>query len=493
FDFAITAFEAAPQWIHEAVVYQIFPDRFARSGREYELPEWAVAREWNQVPEGRSKNTVFEYFGGDVWGIAEKLDYLQELGVNVVYMTPTFPAGSTHRYDAQTFESVDPLLGGDEALIHLTTEAHKRGMKVIGDITLNHCGVTHEWFQTAEAGHPVTSEFFTFNPALPHGYECWLGVHTLPKFDYRSQALRERLITGPHSVIRKWLKAPFELDGWRVDVANMSGRQGDIDLTHEVAQMTRHVVMEEGDDKILIAEHFHDAGSDLNGDGWHGGMNYAAFMRPVWTWLVGEEFQAHDQAAMIPLRSVTGQTMVETINDFSARMPWRSRMASWTVLCSHDTPRIRSVVGDANRHEAALGMLVGMPGTPMVFMGDELGATGLWGEVSRSTMPWDDLEAHEPQTQAAYRALLNLRRESDALARGGLRWLAIGDDAVAFARESQAETLVFVVSREAGSFDLDLARINGKDWQQVFGAATLDSHSGTVSFAAAGTTVWRIV
>jgi len=242
----------------------------------------------------------------------------------------------------------------------------------------------------------------------------------------------------------------------------------------------------------LIAEHFHDAGSDLNGDGWHGGMNYAAFMRPVWTWLVGKDFQDHDQAAMIPLRSVSAQTMVETINEFSARMPWRSRVSSWTVLCSHDTPRIRSVVGDAESHEAALGMLVGMPGTPMVFMGDEFGATGMWGEMSRTTMPWDQIESLQPQTQAAYRALLNLRRQSDALARGGLRWLAIDADVVVFARESKAETLVFAIARKASVIALDLSRLGGQNWQHIFGSATLDSTNGTVSFAAAGTTVWRM-
>jgi len=170
-DFVITPHNAIPTWARKAVIYQIFPDRFAKSEHKYELPEWAIPRTWDQHPEGRGPNTASEYFGGDLWGVIEQLDYIQNLGINCIYFTPIFPATSLHRYDARSFDEVDPLLGGNEALIALVEAAHARGMKVIGDITLNHSGDTHEWFQAALAGNPEYRDFYIFNDALEHGYE----------------------------------------------------------------------------------------------------------------------------------------------------------------------------------------------------------------------------------------------------------------------------------------------------------------------------------
>ena len=484
FDFAVTAYERTPDWLHTSVAYQIFPDRFATSGKIKEVPEYLVPRNWNDLPEGRSKNTGIEYFGGDLWGIADKLDYLEKLGVNIVYMTPIFPARTTHRYDASSFDEIDPLLGGNDALIHLVNEAHKRSMKVIGDITLNHCGNSHEWFTEAQSGHPTYSQFFTFNPSLPHGYECWLGHKHLPKFNYRSTELRELLITGPHSILRKWLRPPFSLDGWRVDVANMSGRQADIDLTHEIARLARVAISEEGDDKILIAEHFHDAGADLPGDGWHGTMNYAAFLRPVLSWLVGKDFQEFTENNPIPMPRTTAIEMVDAIEEFSARMPWRSRLSSWTLLCSHDTARVRSIVSDAPHQLAALGLLVGLPGTPMVFMGDEIGATGLLGESARTTMPWDsDLESNEMLRH--YRELLQLRREQKTFATGGLEWLLIQDDAVLFERRLDKESIKIAVARAKCEIDISSHTVS----EVLYGSAGVKQD--TLIFEDAGVMMWR--
>ena len=372
FDFAISTAPLPPAWASTAVVYQIYPDRFASSGARYELPEWAVPREWDQHPEGRSKNTPHEYFGGDLPGVATHLDHLEKLGANVVYFTPFFPAGSTHRYDASTFRHVDPLLGGDEGLIELVNAAHARGMRVMGDITLNHSGVTHEWFVAASEGHPVYSTYYTFNPSYPYGYASWLGVRSLPKFNYESEALKQELISDHNSVIRMWLRQPFNLDGWRVDVANMTGRQGAMERNDEAAELTRLAMAEEGDDKLLIAEHFHDAGPDLDGHGWHGAMNYSAFMKPVWNWLVHESFAHEFLGTPTNVPQISADQMVRTIRSFSSRMPWRSYLTSWSLLGSHDTARIRSVVGQ-ERHHVAAGLLMTLPGTPMIFAGDEVG------------------------------------------------------------------------------------------------------------------------
>ena len=389
-DFVVTATEAPPEWSHEAVVYQVFPDRFARSMADddalaqppvgAELPEWAVPRAWTDTPEGRSPNTPREYFGGDLDGVRQHLDHVSALGASVLYMTPVFPAASTHRYDASSFSSVDPLLGGDAALLALVEAAHAEGIRVIGDITLNHCGREHEWFIRAQDPQASEREFFRFDPELRHGYECWFNVPTLPKFDHTSSLLRDTLVTSDDAPVRTWLRGSSGLDGWRVDVANMAGRMGSIDVTHEFAKDVRAAMALERDDALLVAEHGHDASGDLLGDGWHGTMNYAGFTRQVWCWLRSPDFHETFLGLPVEVPVVTGEQAVASLRAFHARIPWRSLITSWNILSSHDTARIRSVVGTHDRQVAALALAVGLPGVPMVFAGDEIGATGLWGE-----------------------------------------------------------------------------------------------------------------
>lgn len=482
-DFAIAAYEMPPDWLRSSVVYQIFPDRFASSGAMRDVPAWAVPRPWGQHPEGRSPNTGVEYFGGDLDGITAHLDHLQELGVNVVYMTPFFPANSTHRYDATTFDHVDPLLGGDEALKRLIDAAHSRGMKVMGDITLNHCGRNHEWFLAAQAGDAQYRDYFTFDSSLPHGYECWLGVASLPKFNFRNQELLERLITSKDSVIRRWLR--FGLDGWRVDVANMAGRQGDADFTHELARLTRQAVAAEGADKALIAEHFHDAGADLDGSGWHGGMNYAAFMNPVWTWLRGDGFEGTWHGIPIPIPRKSGGEAVKALRSFASRMPWRSYEFSWPLLGSHDTARVRTVTGSAAGQKVAATLLMTLPGTPMIFAGDEIGAQGKWGEDSRTCFPWESRDSWDEQTLSTYRELISLRRSASALTDGGLRWVHIADDLLIYLRESESQRILVAVSRSAAQSEIELANVT--TLEPLFGdSVTLKSNSLSISFTEPG-------
>lgn len=493
-DFAISCHAGAPAWSREGVVYQIYPDRFASSGREYPLPAWAVPRRWNMRPEGRSPNTSQEYFGGDLWGIIEHLDYLAELGVTALYMTPFFPAGSTHRYDATTFSTVDPLLGGDEALAALCEAAHARGMRVIGDLTLNHTGVHHEWFTAALAGDPTCREFYTFDPSLKFGYACWLDVQSLPKLNYRSAALREQLIGGEHSVMRQWMLPPYGLDGWRIDVGNMTARQGLLEANHEVAREARAAVESVGDDRLLVAEHFHDAGPDLPGDGWQGTMNYSAFMKPVWAWLRSDDFTGDWLGLPIRTPSFTGSAMVASVRSFSARMPWSVWQSSWTILSSHDTARIRTVSGSRSRHLAAAVMLTTTPGVPMVFAGDELGAEGRWGEDSRTPHPWADEANWDHEFLDAYRRLIALRTGSHALAYGGMRWVHVGDDVVAYLREVEGERLLVAVARAAvGEVRLTAADWNFSEIAPVFGyAAEMDGDELCIRVNDAGGGIWRV-
>ena len=412
----------------------------------------------------------------------------------MLYLTPVFPAESTHRYDASSFATVDPLLGGDAALTHLVDDAHGRGVRVLGDITLNHCGRTHDWFRAAQDPAAPERDYFRFDPALPYGYECWFDVPTLPKFDHTSERLRDALVHDAASPVRSWLHGEHGLDGWRVDVANMAGRLGSVDVTREFARDVRAAMAQEGDDLLLVAEHAHDASGDLLGDGWHGTMNYAGFTRQVWCWLRGPDF--HETFLGVPLEVpvITGQQAVASWQAFHARIPWRSLLASWNVLSSHDTARIRTVVGSAERQVAALGLAIGLPGVPMVFAGDEIGATGLWGEDSRTPFPWHDRAVWDLDVLEAYRALLPVRRRSVALATGGLRWLHVGTDAIAFVREHPDETVLVVVARgQSEPVRLPLAAVGGGSVRSLFGFdASVVAGQVVIDVPSAGAGVWRV-
>ena len=236
-DFRLLADYSAPAWLRDSVFYQIFPDRFAdgdsasnvRDGEfEYQGVQ-SSARNWGEEQSSWPKAMV-EYYGGDLPGVEQRLDYLTDLGVNAIYFNSLFTAYSNHRYDVIDYFSVDPHLGGDTALISLRRATAERGMRFIIDIVPNHCGVEHPWFKAAlqDANSP-TAEYFTFHQH-PDKYESWLGVRSLPKLNYRSQNLRETIYSGVDSVFRHWRQPPYSVDGWRVDVANMLARHGKVQL-----------------------------------------------------------------------------------------------------------------------------------------------------------------------------------------------------------------------------------------------------------------------
>jgi len=464
-DFRVTIHQPAPQWLHNGIVYQIFPDRFARSSTapalpQSDIPDWAIpAHDWNEDPIPSGEGVGAHYFGGDLDGISEHLDYLKELGVGTVYLTPVFPGRSNHRYDASTFDEVDPVLGGNDAYARLSTAVHERGMRLMGDITSNHTGATHDWFTTAVADPSSEEHSYFYWTDDEIGYASWLEHASLPKLNYNSHALRERMIEGENSVIGQWLKAPFNLDGWRVDVANMTGRWGSDDMTHEVARTIRNTMCEINPDALLIAEHFHDASLDLDGDGWHGNMNYSAFTRPVWSWLADQSRAVPAFGLPASLARRSGQDMAATMRRFSSVVPYKVNRDHWNMLGSHDTPRLRTLVGDA-MVEVALGMLVTYLGNPVVFAGDEVGLTGDNGEHARKTMPWNDPTRWDEHTHQLYTSLIAVRSHSEALRLGGLRWVMTSDDAVAYVRETPAQTVLVLLARagfNGGELDLSIA------------------------------------
>ncbi len=440
-DFFITVGDTGPSWHPESVAYEVFPDRFASSGLDAEAPDWAIRPDWDDLPTGRGRPTPRELYGGDLRGIEQRLDHIESLGANLIYLTPFFPAGSSHRYDATTFAHVDPVLGGDEALRSLTAAAHARGIRVIGDITPNHTGNRHEWFEAALRGEQPERDFYYFDDSIPGGYESWLGHRSLPKLNWQSDELRARFA----EVLAKYLD--LGLDGWRVDVANMTGRYRDLDLNHDVARWMRAQV----GDKLLIAEHGHDFRADLGVRGWHGVMNYSGFLKPLWTWLLRDDPHPEqlEQFWGVPagVPSLDGETSFAALKRFRAGVPWETIVQSWNLLDSHDTARFRTIAGTRERHLVGVGLQMTMPGVPMIFAGDEIGLEGAWGEDARRTMPWDRRETWDHTFLAEVQLLARIRRASTTLARGGLRYLHVSADAIAFLRETGDERLLVLAAR----------------------------------------------
>lgn len=503
-DFALVAHPAPPSWLYDAVMYQVFPDRFARSAQAdgRERPEWAIPTAWDEpvdpVMPGRSQ----QLYGGDLDGITEKLDHLVDLGVNLLYLTPIFPAASNHRYDASSFDRVDPLLGGDDAYIRLVQAAHARGIRVIGDLTSNHSGDRHEWFQAA-LGHPGApeEEFYYFTDPDNTEYVSWLGTPTLPKFNWASEELRRRFISGPDSVVAKWLKPPYNADGWRIDVANMTGRLGEVDLNAEVRQLLRRSMIDIDPDTILLGESTNDAASDLQGDGWHGAMTYPSFTRPLWGWLsepTGEPYLTGEGEQRTepwffgqPIGGIpryTARQFVDAVVRFTGSIPWRVRLGNMQPLDTHDTARFATNAAPGTI-PVAVGLMLTLPGMPVVFAGDEFGLTGADGEASRTPMPWGtESEPEVAERLRLYRDAIALRRAHPVLATGGLRWLHVDDDTVVFVREAADECVLVVASKGDADAVIPAGALPDADAAEaVFGDATLAvATDGSVLLSADG-------
>jgi alpha-glucosidase len=489
-DFRFVAYDPPPAWMADAVVYEIFPDRFARSTaagplRPDSAPDWAVACSWDTddvVPV--EPLAPLQFFGGDLDGVIERLDHIEELGANTVYIRPVFPARSNHRYNASTFDEIDPFLGGEEALRRLADAVHARGMRLVGDITTNHCGDAHDWFVTARE-NPDSPERQMFYFDDDGGYEAWYGVSTLPKLNWSSRLLRDRMI----AILRRWMDV---YDGWRVDVANMTGRQAGEDHNHEVAAALRSQIVAVRPDATLLAEHNHDASDDLDRDGWHGAMYYSGFTRPLWTWLRSDTLAFEDFIGVpggVPRRD--GPSVLATIRSFGALMSWRALVHSWQLLDSFDCGRFRSVAGTRERHLVGVGLQMTMPGTPMICSGSEFGLTGRNGERARTPMPWDRPQHRDEAMAKAFRDLVALRRSEPALTRGGMRWLYVDADTLVFTRETADESLLVAARREGGE---PVALALHAPARGVYDAADLRPEDGTITLPADGPSVriWRL-
>jgi alpha-glucosidase len=286
-------------------------------------------------------------------------------------------------------------------------------MRLILDVTPNHCGSENVWFLQALADmNAPTAEYFTFYH-YPDDYETWLGHKSLVKLNYRSQALREVMYRAEDSVMRRWLHEPYRIDGWRLDVANMTARQGMVQLSHKIWREMRRAVKADNPQAYLFGENFYDGTPHLQGDELDAIMNYQGFTLPLWNWLHHPDDHENlpPQADPIPLST---EALAEQWTRFRAAVPWAITAQQFNLVDSHDTPRILNIVGgDKTRVKLAVALLMTVPGVPCVYYGDEIGMEGGHDPDNRRCMSWDE-STWDHDLSTYFKRLIQLRRSAPA-------------------------------------------------------------------------------
>ena len=494
--FAYDSPDAGPQWVADQVFYQIFPDRFARSPSRSEQQDKVyhhhaaghdiVLRDWDEPLTAEAGGSTF--YGGDLDGISAKLPYLKKLGVTALYLNPVFTAPSVHKYDTEDYRQVDPQFGGNEALLRLRHNTQREGMRMVLDGVFNHSGDTHAWFDRHTRGH----EGACHHPESPwrDSYSFsddgkaldWLGYASLPKLDYRSEALVQEIYAGEDSIVRHWLKAPWNMDGWRLDVVHMLGEAGGAknNLKHvagitQAAKATRP-------DAYVLGEHFGDARQWLQQDAEDAAMNYRGFTFPLWGFLANTDISYDPQ-------KIDAQTCVAWMEEYRAGLSHQQQLRMFNQLDSHDTARFKSLLGrDVARLPLAVVWLFSWPGVPCIYYGDEVGLDGDNDPFCRKPFPWDEKQ-QDAELLALYQRLAALRKATPALRHGGCEVLYAEGDVAVFLRVLGAERVMVAINRrEACEVVLPDSPLLNVKWQRKEGAGQVADD--VLSLPAISATVW---
>ncbi|MCD7832401.1 MAG: glycoside hydrolase family 13 protein [Lachnospiraceae bacterium] len=500
---------STPEWAKGAVMYQIFTERFCNGApsndvldREYFYLGKPVSRitDWDQLP---AADDTREFYGGDLQGVWDKLDYLQELGVEVLYLNPVFVSPSNHKYDTQDYDYIDPHIGVivaergavlpdgcNEAAEHSSAgslaqemhlsnrdatryisrvtdrrnleasnaffaqfveEVHRRGMRVILDGVFNHCGSFNKWMDREriyekqpgyEKGAYVAADspyrsFFKFNNEheWPYNsyYEGWWDYETLPKLNYEaSQELEEYILR----IAAKWVSPPYNVDGWRLDVAADIGFS--TEYNHQFWKKFRNAVKTANPEAIILAEHYEDASSWLGGDEWDTVMNYRAFMEPLTWFFTGMEKHSDEYREELHGDS---QAFVQSMTRNMTEFLTPSLQVAMNELSNHDHSRFLTrtssrpgrveKLGGAAASEGirpeimreAVVMQMTWPGAPTLYYGDEAGVCGFTDPDNRRTYPW----GHEDKQMLEFhRRVIAMHRRYPVFAHGSLRFLGSG-------------------------------------------------------------------
>jgi len=495
-----------PEWAKGALMYQIFIDRFNRGDEtndvvddEYIYIGLPVKHKenWDEYP---SNFDVGYFYGGDLAGVLQKLDYLRDFGVEVMYFNPLFVSPSNHKYDTQDYDYIDPHIGvivedadgvlgeddtdninatkyvkrvtckknleaSNELFIRLVEEAHKRNIKVIIDGVFNHCGSFNKWmdkegiYKRAEDKYPIgaywskESEFRPYFNFIGNEYDGWWGHDTLPKLYYENS---KKLIDEVLGIAKKWVSPPFNVDGWRLDVAADLGYSHE--FNHRFWAMFRSAVKSANKNAVILAEHYGDPSFWLDGKCWDGVMNYDGFMEPVSWFLTGLE--KHSDRADMNLKG-NSDAFFLMLNNALGKMPYDSVLVSMIQLSNHDHSRFltrtNGIVGRINTHKSedaesgvklevmrqAIMMQVTLPGAPTIYYGDEVGVCGFTDPDSRRTYPW----GHENLELLEYHRYMNRwHRVRKELKSGSLIKLISNAGAVCYARVLKDNVSVIVIN-----------------------------------------------
>ena len=517
FNFCLIPGFHTPDWAKGAVMYQIFVDRFYNGDKtndvvddEYTYIDEHVTqvRDWNKMPASMG---VREFYGGDLQGVMDKLDYLQDLGVEVLYLNPIFVSPSNHKYDTQDYDYIDPhygvivedggdvLAADDRENAHATKyikrvvnmknleasnaffakfveEVHRRGMKVILDGVFNHCGSFNKWLdrekiydkdESYEKGAFLQEDspyhdFFYFYPdgSWPDNthYDSWWGNDTLPKLNYEGS---ERLEQYIHGVARKWVAAPYCIDGWRLDVAADLGHTPE--YNHKFWKGFREAVKRENPEAIILAEHYGDPSAWLDGTQWDTVMNYDAFMEPISWFLTGME--KHSDARRSDLRG-NAAAFFGSMTDYGARFTTPSALVAMNDH-SRFLTRTNHVVGRtaftgpqaanygvnlAVMRQAVL-MQMTWVGAPTIYYGDEAGVCGWTDPDNRRSYPWGK---EDRELIRFHKEMIRIHKDYEVFSTGSLLYLHAENNLIGYGRFSEKEQAFVLVQVEGEEREVEV-------------------------------------
>ncbi len=435
-----------PGWARDAIFYQIFPDRFAQSDR--------VAKPSNLEPWD-SPPTIPGFKGGDLLGVVEHLDYLQDLGINALYFNPIFQSAANHRYHTHDYYQVDPILGGNAALRVLLDEAHRRDMRVMLDGVFNHA--SRGFFQfnhLVENGpaSPYVDWFYVkqfplrpyFAPKGQQGYVAWWDLPALPKLKVETPAVREFL----WDVATYWID--FGIDGWRLDV------MAEID-DDEFWREFRRRVKAGNPDAYIVGEIWHDARRWLTGDQCDAVMNYL-LSRACLGFFVGDNLLQAEVArsGYHSIATLDAEEFAATIEEILALYPRPITEVQFNLLGSHDTPRFKTLArGDDSAYRLSTLFQMTFPGAPSIYYGDEIGMEGGHDPGCRGAFPWDE-RLWDRELREYVKRCISLRKDYPALRRGDFSWLFKGQGVVAYSRRLGDEVVVVVINTKLQPVTVDV-------------------------------------
>jgi neopullulanase len=474
---------ATPDWVQDAIFYQIFPDRFATSTRN---PAGNLPFEpWDSPP------TPHGFKGGDLYGIAEKLDYLKDLGITALYLNPIFASASNHRYHAYDYYTVDPLLGGNDAFRELLDKAHEKDIRIILDGVFNHAsrgfwqfhhvlenGIGSpykDWFYFDTArlhgrqrwgAYPTTEELQALQSGEDSlkaiGYRGWWNLPALPKFNTDTPAVRNFLF----DVAKHWVT--LGVDGWRLDVPT------EID-DDSFWQEFRYRVRQINSQAYIVGEIWHESHRWLQGDQFDAIMNYDV-TKPCLAFFSGKHL---DLKVLHQQSNYHGIQHAIDAHEFANRIDHNFNLyksdityAQLNLLDSHDTPRFLSCAGgDKNALKLAWLFMFSYPGAPCIYYGDEIGVDGEHDPYCRKSFPWDEGEWDKDLLAYAKEAI-ELRTKNPALRRGDLTRLWSADGTYAFSRSLDGEIFVIALNASESHQQAEVTYEADKSPEVVFGEAS---------------------